>query len=261
VGTKIRLKGLGTSIRLGAVLAVLSAGSLNAAFIWQNDQLLGASTLNDSNTNAGSNPQWTVFDNFTTPTANPGVGWIVNTLDFTDYLVNAPRSGAADITKTTWSIWSGDPLKSTGTLVASGSAIPGGTESIVQNANGSYKFTITGLNVVLAAGTQYFLGTSNSVSQDAGTINATSTFRAKAGAPNPSLAGQTSYWEQSNGSINSSTKNFDVPLPQNGGFNTFVSDSYTVFDIQGVLTPEPGTWALMGIAMAGFYLIRRRRIA
>jgi PEP-CTERM motif len=251
VCTKIRLKGLSASIRLGAVLALLSAGSLQADFIWQNNNLLGSSTFNDSNTNAGANPQWTVFDNFTTPTTN-GQSWNVNTVDFTDYLVNAPTSGKNDVKSTTWSIWSGDPLKTTGTLVATGSATPG----ISPNANGSYTFTISGLNVVLSAGTQYYLGTTNTVSQDGGTQQATSTFRARASSPG--LPGSTAYWEQSNGTINTGAKNFD----SGSASNTSVQNgTFTVFDVQGNLTPEPGTWALMGIAMAGFYLIRRRRIA
>jgi hypothetical protein len=179
------------------------------------------------------------------------LGWVVNTLDFTDYLANAP-SGASVVKNTTWSIWSGDPLKPTSTLLAMGT-VPRGNESIALNANGSYTFTITGLNVVLSAGTQYYLGTTNSVSQDAGTVQATSSFRASASI----LPGQIANWEQSNGSINTTLKTFDTT----GAFNTSVATSDTVFDIIGTVTPEPSTWALMGIAIAGFYLIRRRRIA
>jgi hypothetical protein len=250
VGTKTKMKGLGASIRLGAILALLSASSLQADFIWQNtNPILGKANFWDSNTNVAisGNLQWTAFDNFTTPTTSGGLNWVVNSLDFTDYVVNGVGT---DVTKTTWSIWSGDPLKSSGTLVATGSASIGGTESVSMVSTGIYKFTITGLNVVLSAGTKYYLGRTNTISQDGPAAQATSTFAALTSP----LAGQTANWETASGNINGT--NFDAALS-----STPVSDSDTLFDIQGTVTPEPSTWALMGIAIAGFCLIRRRRIA
>jgi hypothetical protein len=263
VGTKIRSKGFGASIRLGAILALLSAGCLQADYIWQNNNPInGQGGFWDSNTNVAltGNLQWTAFDNFTTPTAGSGLGWVINSLDFTDYLVHAP-SGSADVTNTTWSIWSGDPLKNAGTLVATGTAsVVGGNEKILaasgagpcSAATCAYTFTISGLNVVLSAGTQYYFGRTNSVTQDGSPGQPTSTFPALTSP----LANQTANWETASGNING--KNFDV-----NGANTSipVGTSDTQFDIIGTVTPEPSTWALMGIAIAGFYLIRRRRIA
>ena len=254
MGTKIRLKG--ASVRLGMVLGLLSAGSLHADFIWQNNNTINnPGPSNDSNTNPsiGTNLQWTLFDNFTTPAAANGVSWVATTLDFTDFVAHGV---ASDVTKTTWSIWSGDPLKSSGTLVATGTGLPGVNESYASVGAlgaGAYRFTISGLNVMLSAGTTYYFGRSNSINQD-GLVSGGST--TTVGYLNAPLVGQTASWETDTGSVNGATKNFDAQL-----IVAPVTNSDTVFDIQGGATPEPGTWALMGIAMAGFFLIRRRRIA
>lgn len=257
MATNNRLKGLmgrAFSISFCTALTLLATGSLHATGIsnniWTSGGVLGNSGQYDSNNNSpavantvGGTP-WTIFDNFTTPTSS--LAWIVTQFDFTDYLNNAPSLHAGAVKSVTWSIWSGDPLTTNGTLVATGS----GTPSAVLNANGTYTFTVTGLNVGLSPNTKYYLGTNNLVTQDPGSVSSTTTQRALAGPPPSPEVGST-FWEQSNGSVNGKSWT-------SISSTTYTTNNYTAFDIGGTLTPEPGTWTLMSLALGGLFFVRRR---
>jgi len=269
VKTKIKLKGLSgsaLSAAFCAALALAATGSLQATGIsnniWTSGSVSGNSGQFDSNNNVNGlgsptaaglpgGTQWTVFDNFTTPTAAAGYGWVVNQFDFTDFLVNAPTNGTANVKSITWSIWSGDPLNSTGTLWATGIST---TPTIVGNANGTYTFTVSGLSVTLNANTKYYLGTTNSVNEDTGAFSngLSTTLRRALANPPPAPEVGAANWEVSNGAINNSTKSWVAMT------SLAPNASYTAFDIGGTLTPEPGTWTLLTLSIGGWYFVRRR---
>jgi hypothetical protein len=240
--------------------AALSTGGLQAA-LW--DTGLGAaggnSGLCDSGPGSCGNattplPQASViFDNFrvTAP------GWIINGFDFTDYFHLVPDPTTA-YKSTAWSIWNGDPL-SGGSIVAQGVATFGTNASLLSVAGPACSnstdcirtIQVTGLSVSLGVG-QYFLGTTNDVSgfvteralSSGGKDSVTCTLGA---ACNPTPLGG---WEQARntGAAWSGLIAGSAPTATD-----------TAFDIQGVLTPEPATWGLMTLALAGLAVLRRRK--
>jgi hypothetical protein len=205
---------------------------------------------------------WTVFDNFTVATSK---NWVVSSFDFTDFVIGLQNTN--DYKNTTWSFWDGDPL-SGGKLVASGTKAAG--VSLVSGSCGSssacletFTVDLSTTPVGLASGHTYYLGASNTfnLSSESSvrgvTLTGGNTIAAIGGS---SIAG--GHWEQSNGSINvggkvwtSGTSNTVFPGPLG------VTDQFTAFDITGDFAPEPGTFTLLGLALAGMCYIYRRRTA
>jgi hypothetical protein len=181
-------------------------------------------------------PVFTIFDNFTVT----GAGWTVNGFDYSDFFVNTPTT---QYQSTNWSIWLGDPL-SGGTLVASGNNIATlGTPDCTVGVNTCLvQLTVNNLSVHLNAGT-YFLGT--------GSLETGGSTTYRAYASGNGLPG----FQQSNGST-SGVPGSHWTL---GSVNSFISGSDSAFDILGNPIPEPGTFALMGLAITGLWLTQRRR--
>lgn len=249
--SEIKLKGTRWDLVPGMVravicLLVMSGAGLNAGTLWNNG-VVSTNTIptpfSDSLDN-GVGP-FTMFDNFT---VSP-IGWVVQGFDITDFFVSTPTT---DYKSTTWSIWSGDPLTSTGKLIATGTALLGVTASLT-NITGSCgvgftcveMITVTGLSVNLNTGT-YYLGTTNNVAS-----TSDETFRAYAAghSGNPGDG-----WEQSNGTITGSSWT-------NGNTQTVMATGDTAFDINGVFAPEPSTLILMSLALVGLgYKLRRRAV-
>ncbi len=235
-----------------ATSLLLGATGLQAAALWDNG--VGANSGGTSGfcdggpLTCGNNgsQSYTIFDNFT---VGPS-GWAVTGFDFTDYFVNGTLTSAYTASSgTSWSLWKGDPLGG-GTLVASGTQL-----ASLTNLGGcgigclKDEFSITlGSSILLTGGT-YYLGTSNSLTAGARTER---DFGSASGANYNTLPG----WEQSQGSIVVGN-----PSTWTSTQSNVQTSNDTSFDIQGTLAPEPGTLAVMGIALAGLFAARRRRMA
>ena len=258
---------------------LLAAGGLEANTLWNNGGLASSTYVPQVTNGSGGNPcdssctggPFTIFDNFNLGVSNPGaVSLTVTGFDFSDFLVTA-TGGAPSVPgsqSVQWSIWSGDPLAGglQGKQVAGGTALAVLSPIGVSACSGGTcleLYTVTlGASVTLSASQTYYLGTS--VVQ--GTNNYL-TYRATTNDTNP---GQAAYqgWEQSNGSSSGTVGSTWAPKGS-GGINlsfpnssSGVSATDSAFEILGnVSTPEPGTWTLMGIAIAGLCLVRRRRTA
>jgi hypothetical protein len=257
------------TVRKAALLlscGVLLTGGLRADKLWDNGVGINSganSTLCDSGPGSCGNIGFSngtmsavVFDNFSVPT---GKTWVVSGFTLTDFFV---RSTDVNVTYkgTSWSIWNGSPL-SGGTLVASGTAIGslnsfvgGGICSSVTTCGQTLSVSL-GTNVVLSSGT-YYLGTTNQ-------SDGSSIFRALGSAGGADFggattSGDTNGWFVSRGDV--TTSGFHGPW---GGVveSPALTTTDSSFDIQGTVTPEPGTWALMVLAVAGFGVMRRRKAA
>jgi hypothetical protein len=254
---------LSTAIGIFGV-AFFSSGGLQAS-LWTNGTVLSNSSICDSACTKGS-PALTAYDNFTVgPT-----GWVVQQFVLTDFFAGTV---VTEYSSTNWSIWSGEPLGGTGTAGAGATA---GIQKFSGNVAGSAvskpgdlcgftgagapatcQVTIT-LNlptgVFLPQGT-YYLGVSNVLKGTVGQQDIS--YRAFAtGSPVGALPG----WEQSNGTVNGSN-NLTLLGPPNSDNSHVFNTGETAFDINGVLAPEPATWALMSLALVGFIYKLRRRTA
>jgi hypothetical protein len=252
----VRYTGKGLSV---AVLMAMLAGGLQAGTLWDTGvgSLAGATTSGHCDSGPGTctnstNQAFTIFDNFTVgPT-----GWVVSGFEFTDFFISTNRSAYLNGGGTNWSIWSGDPTKTGSTVVASGNAmasltdITGNSSNCVNNTNCLVKFTITIPSVLLASG-QYYLGTTNLLTAGGRTDRAFGTSQAG------NQYGMLSGWNQAQGTSDVPTVNSSSPYGTNTMNSPFAGDSS--FDIQGTLAPEPGTWGLMTLAIAGIGILRRRK--
>lgn len=236
------------------VLLTMLSGGLQAGPLWDTGvgSLAGASTSHcDSGPGTCAivgNQAFTIFDNFTVgPT-----GWVVSSIDFTDFFASTNRTSYTNGGGTNWSIWNGDPTQAGSKVVASGNAMASlmditGNSSSCLSSNCLVKFTINIPSVTLASG-QYYLGTTNLLT--GGTTN-----RALGTAQAGNQYGVLSGWNQAEGTAGIPTGN--SPYGANAPNSPFTGTD-TSFDIQGALAPEPGTWGLMTLAVAGIGILRRR---
>lgn len=240
-------------------LAVATGLGLNAAPLYSNGTPTttwsGASSVPSDNTNSG----YTVFDSFTT---GP-IGWNPTQFDITEWFVGSTPGTTRNVN---WSIWTGSPLNN-GTLVASSPL--GGTMGTIGSLNGQINCGNSGIacyatitvnltsGIFLLPNTTYYLGSSVVAAN-----GSDYTARATVGSGGPNNG-----WEQSTGSISGSAWSVPgtspvCPSSGNGYANstaTCTSNGGTAFDINGVLTPEPGTIILMSLAMLGLgYKVRQR---
>jgi hypothetical protein len=222
----------------------MTTGVLQATVLWDNGVGSNAATntsvpCDSGPATCGGNQSWVVFDNFT---VGPQ-GWAVSGFDFTDFFVNTAKS---NYTNTTWAIWKGDPLQAGSSLMASGTVKASTLTDIGTCANGycmvQFQFTIP--SVLLSSG-QYFLGTTNLLSNGGTTARA---LGSAAGAQYSQLLG----WNRSDGTLANGT--FTLT-----GTSTPQAFTNSSFDIVGELVPEPSTWGLMTLAVAGLGILRRRR--
>ena len=230
---------------IAAACLTLATGVMQASTVlWDNGVGSNAATNTSVPCDSGpatcaGNQSWVVFDNFT---VGPQ-GWAVSGFDFTDFFVNTPKQ---NYTNTTWAIWKGDPLQAGSSLMASGTMKANTLTDIGACANGycmvEFQFTIP--SVLLSSG-QYFLGTTNLLSNGGVTARA---LGSAAGAQYSLLQG----WNRADGT-----------LATNGTFTLTGSSTAqslnSSFDIVGGVVPEPGTWGLMTLAVAGLGILRRRR--
>jgi len=270
VETNVRSRIYRRAINVGAIigLVLLASGPVQAATLWSNGAV---NTVESGDNRCDSGPNlcgntggafWTIFDNFNIPAASQP--WLVTSLDFTDFLVSAPK---ADIGNTNWSIWSGDPLLG-GTLVGSGTVKATLTDIIGPCGTGNICLELFTVNLstplFLAKGVTYYLGTTTTVVP---TNGAEGTFRAFSAGGNTAPGGTPNglaHWEQSNGS---STGVPGSSWTAGSLDSTFPSASFketaTAFDINGTLAPvpEPGTMTLIGMGLVVCWLCVRRRTA
>jgi hypothetical protein len=254
------------------VLVLLAASGANASTLWNNGAI-NNTTYTVTGTNGAGNPcdsvcasagagnTFTIFDNFSV-----GAGTVMQGFDFTDFLVSATGGNlSAPGTKTVnWSIWSGEPSIGTSHIVAGGSGTS--IASLTGTCSGSIcleMFTVTGLNVSLAAGT-YYIGTNVVVDNGQGysTYRATSNMGQGGGAfmgwESAALNnGNTTYQTYPGGTLLNSSCGTGANPPCTG-----VQSQESVFDIQGTTgvagTPEPATLTLFGVALIGLFFVRRR---
>ena len=249
------------SLAIGVYAALLAASPSQAAALWSNGavngSLLPANRCDDGPNlcgNAGGN-SWTVFDNFNVAS---GKTWNVTSVDFVDFLTNGLTS---DIGQTTVSIWRGDPFAG-GTLVASATAAPSLTNLAGTCGNGNTCLELFALNLstTLSGGSTYYLGATVHLTATNPGENTERAFAAGGNTAAGGTANSTVNWELSNGSISGSTW---VQGPSSFNFPGMlgVTETATAFDINGTVAapaPEPGGLTIVGLALAGFCLFRRR---
>jgi hypothetical protein len=243
--------------------------------LWSNgaiNTMMSSDNRCDFGPNAcGSVANWTIFDNFSIPASSKP--WIVSSFSFSDFLVNVPN--LSDYTSTAWSIWSGDPL-SGGKLVASGTQHAGlslvaGSPSCGASSTCLETFTITlgGTGVGLANGGTYYIGTSNTVNQTGSFESFLRAFAAGGNTAPGGTANPLQRWEQSNGCVMvNGVCSTSAPAGSSwtGGVNNNIfpgangiAETATAFDVTGDFAPEPGTFTLLSLALAGMCYIYRRR--
>jgi hypothetical protein len=150
-----------SSTRAKAAVVVISLGLLSsmpvenasASVLWNNGTTTGSGGLcnNDTFGCGGGGLGWTVYNSFTLSNTDTVTG-----LTYDSQFL----SGLASYVSTNWSIWSTNPY----TSFASGPAYSGTLTGVNSaDANSMTLTTITGLSVVLTAGT-YWIGLSNNLS-------------------------------------------------------------------------------------------------
>jgi hypothetical protein len=273
--TKTKLQGCRPALGgvIGAALMLFGAGGLQAAgIIWGNGALDSAASNNyPCDSTCGSGSTFTVFDNFT---VQPGRTWQVSGFDYTD--VFAGGIPTSEYQSTTWTLWAGDPLSSLhpGTVVASSTTVTSADSiaNLSSSCIGSLSNCSTNLITVLfktlvtlTGGQTYYLGTST-VAKSSGDqmLRAFSL----GGNTAPGIGGTSlANWEISNGSSvgtvgstwTNGTTNSSCVVGSGASNNcSSTGESFTAFDI---LTPEPGTLTLFGIALSGLCFLRRRKAA
>lgn len=162
---------------------------------------------------------WTVYDDFTLSTATTITGFTYNSI-FTSGTV-------ANYQSTIWSLWSSDPF-----LAAGPDAQGTATAVLSPNVANTTLFTVTGLNVLLDAGT-YWLGVQNTLSDNAITGAAASLGN---GLPGYKQSDQLS-----------------------GGCCKYnIAGDNAAFTIQGDAVPEPETLWPLAFSLAWLSLARSR---
>lgn len=263
---RISFSTISKALALSAMLAVAAASARADSVLWQNasnGQDTGAYNANMPSQDA---PGWIVSDNFLvngqkTITGFSTTDWLGTT---TVSYPPPPNQGGgdndndgdggggggsgnpiftftpgsiSDYKSTTWYLWgpnSGDPF---GAPTFTGTS----TFSAVQNSNGSYTFSLTGLDLPVTGG-QWFLGFSFNLNPlDPNDLTS---------AVSSSSAALPGYWQQStDGAYQFDADTASNPLTGNTAF--------TVYS-----TPEPGTLTLLGaelLVLAGVLRLKLLR--
>ncbi len=207
---------------LACILAVYMTSQANAAIIADNGPVPEGSVPwacdSGPNVDCGGTGNWTIYDDFVISGSHTITGF-----DWIDWF---SRGAPSDYIATNWSIFNADPF--TAYSIFSGTVTAALSPTGVTN---QFRFEIDSLSIALDSGV-YWLGINNVVVNGAITTMA--------------------YVPQGSAIIPLSR------ISDGGAHQTVMRDrAFRVFgDSQSV--PEPGTLAVLGFALAGFRMLRRR---
>lgn len=176
----------------------------------------------DANTPTCGGSGWIIYDDFT-------VAGQTSLTDFT-YTDFFFTGSIANYVSTNWYVFGPNASNPFGAPTYSGTSVA----SFVANNDGSYTFSVSGLNLALSDGT-WIIGFSNN-------MNDPSVITTRAASDDPRLPG---YWQQSTDGVNQFT------LSGNTAFSVSTSGN-------GV--PEPGTLVMFGSGLVGLAGMIRRKI-